>query len=203
MDLDVRRAEPNDAATIALLGRITFAETFGYLFQEHPDDLRIYLDSTFAVAKIRRSLELPQNAYWLCSVAGLPVSYAKFKYPSPTRLLDQGDIAQLQKIYVLKEFLGQGIGKPLLQAVLTHADSLQVAIIWLDVLKQNARAIRFYEQQGFTALGDDTYTIGAQTFDFSVMALRRSFNDLDMRMGADAEAGAASIPAVLVSSEDA
>jgi len=191
MDLQIRRAEPNDAVTIALLGRITFAETFGYLYQEHRDDLRVYLDGTFAVAKIRRSLEQPQNAYWLGSIAGLPVSYVKVKYPSATPLFDQSEIMQLQKIYVLQEFLGQGIGKLLLQAVLTHAGSLQVTTIWLDVLKENTRAVRFYEQQGFTVAGDDTYTIGAQTFDFSVMALRRNFKDIDRRFGADAEAGAA------------
>jgi ribosomal protein S18 acetylase RimI-like enzyme len=44
--------------------------------------------------------------------------------------------------------------------------------VWLDVLKQNTRAIRFYERQGCTPLGDDTYTIGAQTFEFHLMALR-------------------------------
>ncbi|MGA3012202.1 MAG: GNAT family N-acetyltransferase [Terracidiphilus sp.] len=59
----------------------------------------------------------------------------------------------------------------MLQAVLAHAASLRVPTIWLDVLKENDRAIRFYKQQGFTALGTDTYVIGAQTFDFHLMSL--------------------------------
>ena len=29
------------------------------------------------------------------------------------------------------------------------------------------------QRQGFLSLGDDTYTIGAQTFEFHLMALRR------------------------------
>jgi len=54
-DLQIRIAEPKDAEIVALLARITFAETFGYLFEQHKDDLRAYLDQTFAVNKIRRS----------------------------------------------------------------------------------------------------------------------------------------------------
>ena len=38
--------------------------------------------------------------------------------------------------------------------------------------QQNARAIRFYEREGFDALGEDTYTIGALTFEFHLMFRR-------------------------------
>ena len=50
MEINIRRAEPGDAEVVALLGRITFAETFAYLFEGHEDDLRTYLDYTFGVA---------------------------------------------------------------------------------------------------------------------------------------------------------
>jgi len=170
MNLQIRKAELNDAVVTALLARITFAETFGHLFHDHRDELRVYLNRTFAVSKIERSLGQPRNTYWLGFADGLPVAYAKLKYPCATPI-SENDAAQLQKIYVLREFVGQGIGKPMLQAVLAHAASIRVPTIWLDVLKENDRAIRFYKQQGFTALGTDTYVIGAQTFDFHLMSL--------------------------------
>jgi hypothetical protein len=69
MDFEIRPAGPDDAEMVALLGRITFAETFGHLFLNHTGDLRAYLDHTFAVAKIRGSLGEPDNnrnnRYWL------------------------------------------------------------------------------------------------------------------------------------------
>jgi ribosomal protein S18 acetylase RimI-like enzyme len=172
MDLQIRLAVPADAEIVALLGRITFTETFGHLFTEHAYELRVYLDHTFAVAKIRNSLGEPDNRYWLGHLNGLPIGYAKLKFPSPTHLLPGEEPAQLQKIYVLREFLGQSLGKILLQAVIRDAAQRRLGTLWLDVLKQNTRAIRFYEREGFVPLGDDTYTIGAQTFEFHLMALR-------------------------------
>jgi diamine N-acetyltransferase len=172
MEAQVLKAQRNDAGLIALLGRITFAETFGYLFVDHQDDLRPYLDRTFGLRKIMHSMGDPRNEYWLGFADGLPVGYAKLKYPSPMSKSNNQDVGQLQRIYVLKDFVGQGIGKLLLQTVLDHAVTRQIETLWLDVLKENARAIRFYQEKGFEAAGEDTYTIGAQTFAFHLMMRR-------------------------------
>ena len=172
MAADIRRAEPGDAVTIALLGRITFAETFGHLFLAHPGDLRAYLDATFDVAKIERSLGKPENVYWLALRRRLPVGFAKLKHPSPlpARQPEQ-TAAQLQKIYVLQEFLAHGIGRDLLDPVM-QAASACAPVLWLDVLRENDRAIHFYEKHGFAVIGEDTHTIGAQRFLFFLMARR-------------------------------
>lgn len=169
-EINIRKAGTNDAEVVALLGRITFAETFAYLFESHEDDLRTYLDYTFGVAKIRRSLEQPRNTYWIGFADGLPVGYAKVKVPSPVAALAGKEVAQLQKIYLLKEFTGNGLGKVLMEAVFAHAGSHRVDAVSLFVLKENSSAIRFYERLAFAIVGEDTFTIGAQTFAFHLMA---------------------------------
>jgi ribosomal protein S18 acetylase RimI-like enzyme len=169
MPTEIRRAKDCDAATVALLGRVTFSETFGYLFSAHSHDLRAYLDTIFGVAKIADSLRKPENAYWLAFVHGLPVGYAKLKHPSPPSGRDAPDAAQLQKIYVLRDFLGGGIGRDLLACLIEEA-ATRSALLWLDVLRENERAIRFYERHGFAVIGGDTYTIGVQSFLFTLMA---------------------------------
>jgi hypothetical protein len=84
MSAQIRRAASGDGPIAAFLGRITFAETFGYLFRNYfENDLRAYLDATFDVAKMERSLAKPENAYWLALWAGLPVGYAKLKHRFP------------------------------------------------------------------------------------------------------------------------
>jgi ribosomal protein S18 acetylase RimI-like enzyme len=165
----VTRADRADAAVVALLGRITFAETFGYLFQQHPGDLRSYLDSTFDVTKIERSLGKTENAYWVASQDRLPIGFAKLKHPSPAPMQPVRDAAQVQKIYVLREFLGQSIGRDLLHQVMLEAAG-RARLLWLDVLRENERAIDFYAKRGFEAIGEDTYAIGVQRFRFHLMA---------------------------------
>ena len=169
MPLQIRPATQADAAPLAVLGRVTFAETFGYLFTRHRDDLRTYLDTTFAVGKIRRSLASPRNRYWLALVDQLAVGYAKLKYPSPPPGDPARPAAQLQKIYILQDFLAQHIGRDLLHRVAQEA-ARHAPTLWLDVLQENTRAIAFYQRQGFRPIGTDTYTIGAQAFQFHLMA---------------------------------
>ena len=169
MATEIRRATRADAATITLLGHITFAETFGYLFRDHPADLRTYLDATFGVGKIEHSLGKPENAYWLGFKDRLPVGYAKLKHPSAPPGEIEKNAAQLQKIYVLGEFLGERIGAGLLDHVVPEAKRL-APTLWLDVLRENERAIAFYAKHGFAAIGEDTYTIGSKTFLFHLMA---------------------------------
>ncbi len=162
MTLTIQPATVADATVISLLGRITFAETFGYLYERYPQDLSHYLDSTFNAAKIAARLAKLTNAYFLALRNGTPIGYAKLKD-------DAAETVQLQKIYLLREFLGQSFGQDLLHAVLDVASSRSKRI-WLDVLKENTRAIRFYEKYGFSPTGEDRYTIGQQTFLFHLMA---------------------------------
>jgi ribosomal protein S18 acetylase RimI-like enzyme len=168
MAVETTRGTPEDAAIVALLGRITFAQTFGYLFRGHAQELSTYLDTTFDVENIRTSLGKPGNAYWLALRDRLPVGYAKLKHPSALPGRSGKAAAQLQKIYVLNEFLGEGIGKALMRQVLVEARS-RAPTLWLDVLHENKRAIGFYKEHGFTVTGENTYTIGSQTFRFVLM----------------------------------
>lgn len=169
MTIAVRKAQPEDATVIALLGRLTFRETFGALFAEHEGELQAYLQQTFCVAKIASSMSKPENSYWLSTLDDLPIGYAKQKFPSPNLLVDDAAPAQLQKIYVLAEFLGHGIGRVLLQAAMLEASSAQVEAMWLTVLDSNDRAIRFYERHGWTSAGTANFAIGTQEFSFLVM----------------------------------
>ena len=65
------------------------------------------------------------------------------KMESDEELTETGEIFA---IYVLEEYCGTGVGKALMQAGLGELDYQTVAV-W--VLKDNKRAIKFYEKCGF------------------------------------------------------
>ena len=108
--IEIREAEISDAEFIALLGRVTFTETFGHLFRNQ-NDLLDYYNKTFSVKKIKKSLKKPNTYYWVAFVNDLPVGYSKLKLDSLSEFIDCKNTSQLQKIYVLKDFLSLKIGQ--------------------------------------------------------------------------------------------
>ena len=167
--MEIRQANKNDADVIALLGRVTFNETFGHLFS-NKNDLREYFDSTFSVNKIERSLSKPNNVYWIAFVERLPVGYAKLKLNSPSQFITGKNVSQLQKIYVLKDFLSMKIGFHLQGLLLNKAKESGSNEIWLSVLKSNERAVNFYLKNGFKQIRDHDFQIGSENFNFIAMS---------------------------------
>lgn len=166
--MEIRLAKKEDAAFIALLGRITFTETFGHLYRD-AQDLLDYYDRTFSVGKIEASLEKPDNVFWIAFVNRLPVGYAKLKLNSPSEFIAAEKVCQLQKIYVLKDFLSMKIGFELQNLLLRKAEELGFEKIWLSVLQSNERAIRFYRNNGFETIGNHDFRIGKEHFEFMAM----------------------------------
>lgn len=165
----IRLAKTADAKYIALLGRITFTETFGDLFRDE-NDLLIYLNATFSVEKIENSLDKPNNIYWIAFIDARPIGYAKLKSKSPSEFIKSDNISQLQKIYVLKDFLSMKIGKKLQELLIAKAMELGSKHIWLSVLETNQRAIGFYKKNNFRTVGAHKFKIGKEIFDFIAMS---------------------------------
>jgi len=168
-DLIIREASTADAEYIALLGRITFAETFGHFFRDQ-NDLQEYFEKTFSVKKIRSSIQKSNNVFWIAYMDELPVGYAKLKIHYPSEFVPSKQTAQLQKIYVLKDFLAKKIGFKLQDVLLEKAAISGSEAIWLSVLDSNESAINFYSKNGFTPVGDQNFQIGQEHFEFIVMA---------------------------------
>lgn len=166
--IQLKAATMDDATYISLLGRFTFTETFGHYFREKTD-LENYLEQTFNVSKLRNSLKKTNNVYWLAYSNELPVGYAKLKLNSPSQFINAENVCQLQKIYVLKDFLSQKVGLALQNELLKRA-AKEADKIWLSVLKENERAIRFYLKNGFEPIGDHDFQIGKEHFEFMAMA---------------------------------
>lgn len=68
---------------------------------------------------------------------------------------DNPDAGEVYAIYVLAEYYGTGTSLKLMHAAMEQLGSCSEIYIW--VLKENARAIRFYEKQGFVKDGAEKY----------------------------------------------
>ncbi|MEQ6124808.1 GNAT family N-acetyltransferase [Pseudotenacibaculum sp. MALMAid0570] len=161
-------ATQNDVETISALAKITFNETFGHYFRD-PNDLLEYFNRTFSLEKISESIKKQHNIFWLGLWNDVPVGYAKLKLNSSSEFVSGKNVSQLQKIYVLKNFLSKKVGSKLQEEMLTEAKNNQSEAIWLSVLKENKRAIQFYLKNDFKVMGEHDFQIGKEFFQFDVM----------------------------------
>jgi ribosomal protein S18 acetylase RimI-like enzyme len=67
---------------------------------------------------------------------------------------------ELSKMYVHPVAHGAGIAGTLMAATLEAAAATGAAVAWLGVNEENARAIRFYEKQGFEVVGSKRFRLG-------------------------------------------
>jgi len=178
------RADVSHAPVISAIGKTSFRNAFASLFIS-PTELEEYLDRTYDINKLSKSIRKSNNIYLLAWQAGVPVGFAKIKRHSLNDLIEAGAQMELQKIYVLPEYHGMGAGRELMFEIKKLALDSKPDYLWLDTHITNEVAIRFYERNGFQKTGKHTFAIGTQIFEYHVMSLKiatwqsRSFvNDL-------------------------
>lgn len=167
--MQIREATTKDAKAISQLAKTTFDETFGYLFADR-QILLDYFERTFSIEKIRSGIQKENNVFWLAYVEDKLVGYAKLKIHSPSEFVKGTNVSQLQKIYVLKEYLSMKIGLQLQETLLQKAREVGSKQIWLSVFHDNPRAINFYLKNGFIEVGTHQFQIGKYIFDFMAMS---------------------------------
>ncbi len=168
MKLEIRKATVNDSTTLALLAQITFKEAFGHFWSDR-ETLKKYFKKTFAVEKMRSSLEKENNVFWIAFADELPVGYAKLKKYSPFEKLEDKRPAQLQKIYILNQYIGHKIGTQLQDVLFDEVRKLNIKSLWLVVWDENDKGIRFYERHGFIKIAKHQYSFEHMEIDYEIM----------------------------------
>jgi diamine N-acetyltransferase len=169
MNLTIIRADVSHAATIATIGKKSFRRAFEDIFK-CKEELFEYLEYTYDPIKVVKSMRKENNVYLLTLLNKQAVGFAKVKKYSLNERIESVAQMELQKIYVLQEHHGKGIGTALLNEIKSIAEDTCPDYIWLDTHISNENAIRVYEKNGFKKISKHHFTIGTQTFEYHVMA---------------------------------
>lgn len=140
------------------LGRKTFYETFA----ESNDEATIqnYLEKSFSNEKIKAELSNPDSYFFIAYDRNTAVGYLKLNTGNAQTEV-QGDTAlEIERIYVLKECQGKKVGQLLFEKAQQIAHQLHKRYVWLGVWEKNARAISFYEKNGFESFGQHIFMMG-------------------------------------------
>ena len=161
-DVTLRRALPEDARRLALLGSATFLAAFAH---DHPGDALVeHCDTEHAPDRYRTWLDNPDYALWIAETAlKAPIGYAVLCPPRLDIETAPGAL-ELKRIYTLSGWQGTGLGQRLIGAVIDEARARAASDLYLCVFQTNVRARRFYEKLGFEKVGEQYFPVGDVPF---------------------------------------
>ncbi|WP_299212277.1 GNAT family N-acetyltransferase [uncultured Aquimarina sp.] len=162
--IKIKIAKEGDTEVLALLGRLTFAESHGH-FIDDKNDLLKYLDENFSVSKMKQEINDPKNLFYIVYADGLPAGYAKIVVNAKHENVASQNSCRLQRIFILDDFIPLKIGQQLLTFVEEKAKELLLDTMWLSVYIKNNRAIRFYERNEFKNVGELSFLVNRKAYE--------------------------------------
>lgn len=165
----IRVAIDSDASLLADLGRQTFYETFRQYHTE--EDMQLYLEKAYNEELIAENLRNPQIHYaLLIAEDGAAIGYVKLLLDAAHAKLTGRQI-ELEKIYVLKDRIGSGAGRMLMEYAVAYSRQHQYDVLFLGVWEENERAVHFYKKAGFAIFDTRTFQLGKTLCDDYLMKL--------------------------------
>lgn len=165
--LTLRRAVPDDAGALALVGAATFLES--YCLDLPGPDIVAHCAKAHAEATYAEWLGEPDHALWVVEAGRAVVGYAML---APSVLPEaRSDDLELRRLYVLTRFQGGGTGRRLVETVAAEARARGARRLTLGMYGGNRAALAFYTRVGFETIGTRTFTVGDQVCDDLVLGL--------------------------------
>ena len=134
-DVVIRTPTAADAATLGVVGRQTFIDTFvdGFGIPYPADDLAAFLDASFSPEGTAAKLAEPGAAWWVAERNGELLAFANAgpnTLPHPDA---RPSHAELRRLYVSKGAQGLGLGTQLLALSLDWMQAHSDGPIWIGV----------------------------------------------------------------------
>ena len=161
---------PADATLLADIARRAYADHYLHLWH---DAGAWYMERCFSPAVLQRELADPNARFYLVRQDRQAVGFFKLNVDQPLKGQETLNALELERIYLIDDVTGQGIGKAVLTFVVDYARQLNKEIIWLKAMDTSHDAIAFYEKMGFVICGTERLTFEVMKEDVRGMVVMR------------------------------
>ena len=156
--LVIRRASADDIPLIRSLADVCFRDTYKDILSA--GQMEYMMDWMYSETSLHRQMEKDGHVYFIAERDDMPCAYVSVQ---PLGLQDDGAyLFELQKVYVLPDFKGQGLGRALyghICSFVRRAASGWPCRIELHVNRYN-NAVDFYKHLGLEILREGDFPIG-------------------------------------------
>lgn len=158
MHLLLQKCSQHHLDELVELSRKTFRDAFET--DNDPKDFEDYLHTAFHRDTLAAQLRDEDVSFYFVRVDAKTAGYFKLNENFAQTDVKLSNSIELERIYVLEAFQGQGIGEWMLAEIKQIALKKGKQFLWLGVWEKNRKAIRFYQRLGFTKFGTHPYFIG-------------------------------------------
>ena len=148
--LEIRFADREDINTIGYLAHQIWPDAYGEILTA--DQLSYMLDLLYKPSALTKQMN-QHHVFVLAELDEEPSGFASF---SEIEL----NIFKLHKLYVLPGLQGKGVGRALLDFVISEVISRAGTTLLLNVNRHN-KALNFYKKAGFEILREEDIDIGS------------------------------------------
>lgn len=163
MKIKIEPVKNNEISLLADIGAKCFYDTF--YEQNSEEDMRLYLKDNLTPDTTTAEMLQPGNFFFFAKAGDKIAGYLKLSTSETRQDFSAGKALEIARIYVVKDKIGLGVGKSLMEFAFLFAKENNKEVIWLGVWEHNHRAISFYHNYGFKKFSEHTFLLGndAQT----------------------------------------
>ncbi len=123
--------------------------------------MQSYLNNQLSLEHLTFELNQAGSEFYFALNNQRIIGYLKINFVDAQTELKDKQAMEIERIYVLKEFYGLGVGQILFDHALKIGRNKSLQYIWLGVWEENHRAIRFYEKNGFETFDKHLFLLGS------------------------------------------
>ncbi|MCR5099909.1 MAG: GNAT family N-acetyltransferase [Butyrivibrio sp.] len=157
--MTIKRCTLNEIEDLQKVCRETFTETFEE--QNTKEDMEKFLEESYGLKVLEKELSDKNSMTYLAiDDTGKALGYLKLNVDDAQTEKGYDNSLEIQRIYILKEAKGQGIGTEFMKIAENKARDLGLSYIWLGVWEYNYAAQKFYKGKGFNKFSEHIFVLG-------------------------------------------
>lgn len=157
-NLFIRECSLDNIEIIKVISEQTFYETFSS--ENSKEDMEEYISQNFSYEQLETEIKTNGTKFYIVEINDEVAAYMKLNFDTAQTESGHNNTLEVQRIYVLKEYKNNHIGKQLIQKAIEIGKTNHLTYIWLGVWENNINAIKFYEKQGFETFDTHIFKLG-------------------------------------------
>lgn len=162
-NLSLSKIAISDIPTLQDISKQTFIEAFAAVNTEA--NMTKYLEEALSIQRLTDEFMTEGSEFYFVKKEEEIAGYLKLNFgESQTEPMGEKSM-EIERIYVLKAYLGLGLGQFMFDQAIEIGRKKQLNVLWLGVWEENQSALNFYKKNGLIEfdkhkflLGDDQQT---------------------------------------------